>query len=99
MPDGGKLTLSTHREGDTVVIDIADTGEGISSEDIEHLFEPFFSKKKKGTGLGLVICKFLVDRHKGKITFTSELGKGTRFSVHLPMDPNNVKRRIPFPAP
>jgi signal transduction histidine kinase len=99
MPDGGKLTLSTHREGETVVIDIADTGEGISSEDIEHLFEPFFSKKKKGTGLGLVICKFLVDRHKGKITFTSELGKGTRFSVHLPMDPNNVKRRIPFPAP
>jgi len=99
MPHGGKLTLSSRRDGDNVIIDITDTGGGISAEDIEHLFEPFFSKKKKGTGLGLVICKFLVDRHKGKITFTSELGKGTSFSVHLPIDPNNVKRRVPFPTP
>ncbi|MGA1796079.1 MAG: response regulator [bacterium] len=99
MPHGGKLTLSSRRDGEYVIIDINDTGGGISEEDQGHLFEPFFSKKKKGTGLGLVICKFLVERHKGKITVESTLGKGTSFSVHLPIDPAAVKRRIPFPTP
>jgi signal transduction histidine kinase len=67
-------------------------GGGISEQDLDRLFEPFFTTKKKGTGLGLVICKFLVERHKGKIHVKSELGKGTVFSVHLPIDLDTVKK-------
>jgi len=90
MPQGGELKLSSRKEGEFVIIDISDTGIGIIENDLDRLFEPFFSKKKKGTGLGLVICKFLIDRHKGKITVESKLGKGTNFLIHLPIDIDEI---------
>lgn len=85
MPQGGKLNLSTKAVKDSIAIDISDTGVGINAEDLPKLFDPFFSKKTKGTGLGLVICKFLIDRHHGKINVKSKEGKGSTFSVILPI--------------
>jgi signal transduction histidine kinase len=93
MPKGGELTLSSRKDGELIVIDISDTGIGLTEHDLERLFEPFFSKKKEGTGLGLVICKFLIDRHKGRIKVKSEPGKGTVFSIHLPINLEALKKK------
>ena len=93
MPKGGELTLSSRKDAELIVIDISDTGIGLTEHDLERLFEPFFSKKKEGTGLGLVICKFLIDRHKGRIKVKSEPGKGTVFSIHLPINLEALKKK------
>ena len=85
MPDGGQLTISSRTEGrDWVVLSIADTGIGIPSASIEKIFEPLFTTKAQGIGLGLAIAESLVDSHKGNISVQSEVGKGTVFSVELP---------------
>lgn len=96
MPQGGELKLGSGKEEEFIIIDISDTGVGIAEKDLERLFEPFFSKKKKGTGLGLVICKFLVERHKGKIKVESKPGKGTNFSIHLPIDIDALRKKSRF---
>jgi len=93
MPEGGILTISTKQGERYLVIDISDTGLGISEDDMGRLFDPFFSKKKKGTGLGLVICRFLIERHNGKITISSKEGEGSTFSIHLPVEKNSGYRR------
>ncbi len=67
-----------------IVIRIEDNGAGIAEEDMERVFEPFFTRKSKGTGLGLTICKELIDLHNGKIRIESESGKGTSIIVSLP---------------
>ena len=86
MPTGGQLTIKSKREGpDWVSVSIADTGVGISVEDMERLFEPLFTTKAKGIGLGLAISKTIVDGHEGTIEVESELGKGSVFFVRLPM--------------
>ena len=88
MPDGGKLMVATsHSSGDrTVSIRIQDTGYGISENDLSHIFEPFFTTKSEGQGLGLGLSMVegIVERHKGRIEVTSELGKGTTFTVLFP---------------
>jgi signal transduction histidine kinase len=68
-----------------VKISIADTGKGIPVEAISEIFNPFFTTKKEGTGLGLAICYKIVRDHKGEITVSSELGKGSIFVIHLPI--------------
>ena len=68
-----------------MTITITDTGPGIAPEDLKHLFEPFYSKKKGGTGLGLAITKDIIERHGGRIKIESAVGKGTRFVVELPI--------------
>ena len=86
MSDGGQLTISSGTEGrDWVVLSIADTGIGIPAESIEKIFEPLFTTKAQGIGLGLPIAKSLVDGHKGTISVQSEVGKGTVFYVNLPL--------------
>jgi PAS domain S-box-containing protein len=85
MPDGGKLYVKAHREEDAHVIMIGDTGVGIPEEDVENLFKPLFTTKAKGTGLGLAVCKKIVDAHNGSIEVESKLGKGTIFTVTLPV--------------
>ncbi len=65
------------------VIEISDTGCGIDAKDLPHIFEPFFTKKEKGTGLGLAITQGIIEKHSGKITAQSELGKGTTFTIKL----------------
>ena len=93
---GGRLALSTRlRKGDGdsadpfarfdhVVIEIADAGKGISPEHLAKLFEPFFSTKETGSGLGLSICQGIVERHKGRIEIESELGRGALVRILLP---------------
>ncbi len=86
MPDGGTLTISLMRDAGWVVLEISDTGEGISRELIGKIFDPFFSTREvgKGTGLGLYISYNIVKRHGGDIEVRSEPGKGTTVSVRLP---------------
>ena len=89
MPEGGKLRLSTRdetREGsDGVVFDVADTGVGIAPKNLDKIFNAFFTTRpQRGTGLGLSISATLMARYGGRISATSELGKGSKFSVWLP---------------
>lgn len=91
MPKGGTLTIRVHkemREGkQTMTIDFIDTGTGIPSDQLPKIMEPFFTTKPegKGTGLGLSICRRVVEEHAGTIEVASEVGKGTRISVKLPI--------------
>jgi signal transduction histidine kinase len=85
MPEGGKLLVKTLREDNYAIISIKDTGKGIP-EDIRHkLFEPFFTTREEGLGLGLPISKRIIDNHKGAIEINSALGKGTSAVVKLPI--------------
>jgi len=89
MPDGGRLTVSMARNGNREVgIRIADTGVGISGQDLAQLFKPFFTTKPagRGSGLGLVVAKGIVVDHGGHIEVRSEIGTGTEFSIRLPLD-------------
>lgn len=87
MPSGGALTIRVAQKGDEAVLHVADTGSGIPPEVLPHVFDPFFSTKPKGTGLGLVISQAIVDAHGGAIDLRSEAGKGTRVAVRLPAKP------------
>ena len=86
---GGKVELSAQRQGDMVKVSVQDFGVGIAQEDMDKIFEPFFTRKSKGTGLGLTICNELVNLHQGKIKINSRLGEGTTVSVFLPVHRRN----------
>jgi len=82
----GTITITTKLESnDSVQIIIADTGKGMSQENLGKIFNPFFTTKPKGTGLGLAICKRLIELHNGSIYVTSTLGEGTTFYITLPI--------------
>jgi signal transduction histidine kinase len=85
----GAITITTAREGDEVLLRFADTGTGIPPEDLERIFDPGFTTKGVGvgTGLGLSICYRIVQDHRGTIDVTSDVGKGTEFTVRLPIYP------------
>ena len=86
MPDGGSLNISAQSVKNKVVINISDTGIGISQEQLKHIFEPFYSaNKKKSSGLGLAIVSSLIERFKGRIKVKSKLGRGTTFEVSNPL--------------
>jgi PAS domain S-box-containing protein len=85
MPNGGNLTVSANKEQDSVTITVEDTGEGIPKENMDKLFNPFFTTKSKGQGLGLAVCRRLVEAQNGAITVKSELGKGSSFTASLPI--------------
>ena len=88
-PEGGTITLSLFREGECACLAVTDTGIGISPQDVPHIFDRFYrvdkarSKASGGTGLGLAIVKGIVERHGGRVTVTSEPGKGSTFTVWL----------------
>ena len=86
MPKEGTLTLRTGQTGDIMEIEISDTGNGISPENLTKVFEPFFTTRKvgSGTGLGLSISYRIVEKHGGHIDVKSEVGKGTTFTIKLP---------------
>jgi PAS domain S-box-containing protein len=84
MPEGVKLTVSARRVGEEVVMEVGDTGVGISEEASKHIFEPLFTTKKGGLGLGLYFVKMVVEGHGGKVGFVSKLGEGTTFTIRLP---------------
>ncbi|MGY5854729.1 MAG: PAS domain S-box protein [Candidatus Thorarchaeota archaeon] len=86
MPDGGTLTFKgSAEESGWVSLSVSDTGVGMSEETMSHLFEPLYTTKAKGIGLGLVIIKSLVEAHGGTIVVESEEGKGSTFTVRLPV--------------
>jgi signal transduction histidine kinase len=84
MPDGGTLHVATRCYGDVAETEISDTGGGIAPENLESIFNPFFTTKQNGVGLGLAIVSKIVDDHSGKITVSSEAGRGTTFRIRLP---------------
>ncbi len=88
MPEGGKLTIKTVKHENSVKIVIKDTGIGIPEENISKLFNPLFSTKVKGVGLGLTICMQIVEDHGGNITVQSEVSKGSVFTVKIPLRDN-----------
>ncbi|MEP7292483.1 MAG: response regulator, partial [Chloroflexota bacterium] len=79
--NGGVLTINSRTEKDQAVIEFVDTGHGIPKSDLDKIFDPFFSTKATGTGLGLFVCYSVVEGHHGTIEVQSELGKGTRFTI------------------
>lgn len=85
MTSGGTLKVSTGVAGEGVWVSVADTGGGIPQEKINQIFQPFFTTKKKGTGLGLMIVQRIVREHGGRIEVESNVGAGTTFRVWLPL--------------
>lgn len=86
MPNGGKIDIQCRMNGEqSVLIRITDQGCGIPEEQLQKISEPFFSTKEKGTGLGLVVSHRIVENHRGKLTITSQPGRGTRVDILLPV--------------
>ncbi len=98
MPHGGQLTLLVRPSGNEMVeLVVRDTGSGIPADILPQIFDPFFSTKqgpdgsgRGGTGLGLASCRNIVEAHRGRIRVESSVGKGTAFSIRLPVAPNRV---------
>jgi len=86
MPEGGKLTIKSKKAGRKVEFAFTDTGAGIPKETLERLFIPLFTTKARGMGFGLPICKRIIEAHGGKISVESTLGKGTTFTLIIPIE-------------
>jgi len=86
-----KIRVETDKASSSVLVSIEDTGCGISEELSQKIFTPYFTGKKNGTGLGLPIVKNIVEQHMGKIAVHSEVGKGTTFTVRLPIAPGEIE--------
>jgi two-component system, NtrC family, sensor histidine kinase HydH len=84
-PEGGEIILSARREGPWALIDVLDTGRGIPPEAQQKIFDAYYSTRSGGTGLGLAITRRAVQEHGGQISVRSEVGKGTVFSIALPI--------------
>jgi len=85
MPEGGRLTLSARERSKFLEVKVADSGCGIAREVIGKIFDPLFTTRAKGIGLGLAVCKTIVERHGGTIGVESKVGKGTTFTIRLPL--------------
>jgi len=85
MPEGGQLTIRLSKKEENAFISIQDTGVGISEENLGKLFHPLFTTKSKGAGFGLSVCKRMVEAHDGNIMVESKVGKGSTFTVKLPL--------------
>ncbi|MEN6587407.1 MAG: ATP-binding protein, partial [Sulfuricella sp.] len=87
-PDAGTISVDTHQKNDWAVVTISDTGKGIAPEALTRIFDPFFTTKKvgEGTGLGLSISYGIVEKHGGHIEVESEPGRGTTFTIYLPLN-------------
>jgi signal transduction histidine kinase len=84
MPNGGQLSARIAKSDGLVEVSISDTGVGISEEALSKIFEPYFSTKQTGFGLGLAVTKAIIEEHQGSIAVASEQGVGTTFTVTLP---------------
>jgi signal transduction histidine kinase len=94
MPDGGTLTLRSRREAQKVVIEVGDTGSGLTPEECARIFTPYYTSKQHGTGLGLAIVQSVVSDHGGTIAVRSQPGKGTAFVIELPERAQSLVGRI-----
>jgi PAS domain S-box-containing protein len=91
MGSGGKLEIRTTLDDYTVRLTFADTGAGISPDDLGQVFEPFFTTKQQGTGLGMLIVRRIVQQHGGEVAIESEVGRGTTVTLHLPRGAKNTR--------
>jgi two-component system, sporulation sensor kinase E len=91
MPQGGQLVVSSAFNDYELLITVADQGKGISAEGMSHLFQPFFSTRKTGTGLGLLIVRRIIREHGGEIDISSREGEGTRVTIALPRVAQRVR--------
>jgi PAS domain S-box-containing protein len=91
MPQGGALTISSKQSDESVEIAISDTGTGMPEKVVQNLWKPLQTTKAKGLGLGLAICKRIVDAHGGTISLESRIGEGTTVTVRLPIRPNAME--------
>ncbi len=99
MPAGGVLMLRTVKEEGGVSLEISDTGAGLTQEECERLFTPYYTTKQHGTGLGLAIVQSVISDHGGRISVESETGVGTSFHIHLPQRPPVRSGDGPIPVP
>lgn len=91
MPDGGTLSITARESGKRIMCTVSDSGQGISPEHMKRIFEPFFTTKARGTGLGLALCRRIIEEHAGTIAVESTPGKGTLVSFTLPGTPAKSK--------
>jgi signal transduction histidine kinase len=89
MPRGGRLTIRTEQSDDQVAVVVEDNGVGIPEENQKNIFSPYYTTKKQGFGLGLSLIQDIVSKHRGKISFQSGRGAGTRFIIQLPEKPTS----------
>ena len=89
MPDGGRLEIRTYAESEQAVISIEDSGPGVSPEDRSRLFDPFYTTKKSGTGLGLALVARIMEAHHGRVVIGGQVGQGTIFSLYFPQPDND----------
>ena len=87
MPEGGRIRVNTSAQNSSLIVEVEDTGQGISRDNIEKIYDPFFTTKEigKGTGLGLSVSYGIIQEHSGRIAVDSEPGRGTTFKIHLPL--------------
>jgi len=99
MPGGGKLTITTRKSErkNLIEVQISDTGCGIPEEALSRIFDPFYTQKENGTGLGLSIVERIIEEHRGFISVSSKLKKGTTFTIDLPVIRNKVKKKTDPP--
>lgn len=102
MPDGGQLTVVTNTEGDWVLLHLIDTGCGMDDQTAARMFETFYSTKPGGSGLGLPTTSKIIEAHGGAIGVETELGRGTHFTISLPVPPRiagqaEVNREVQLP--
>jgi nitrogen fixation/metabolism regulation signal transduction histidine kinase len=91
MPHGGTLTLRTRQHGALSEIEVSDTGAGLTPEECERLFTPYYTSKPHGTGLGLAIVQSVISDHGGRISVRSESGRGTTFVIELPQNADKLQ--------
>ena len=84
MPQGGRLNVTSDRTEQTLRLKIEDTGQGISEEGAKNIFEPFYTTKEQGLGLGMPYAKKIIEQHGGTISLSSRLGEGTTIAIALP---------------
>ncbi|HEY1676359.1 MAG TPA: ATP-binding protein [Candidatus Sulfotelmatobacter sp.] len=92
MPEGGTLTLRTRLDGGQAIIEVADTGSGMTPEECARIFTPYYTSKQHGTGLGLAIVQSVVSDHGGRISVKSEAGRGSTFVIELPVERRSPQR-------
>jgi signal transduction histidine kinase len=93
MPQGGQLVIRTYAKGDRVALELIDTGCGMDANTQEHIFEAFYSTKPGGSGLGLPTARKIFEAHGGTIALRSEVGRGTQFTITLPVLPRLSEER------
>jgi signal transduction histidine kinase len=98
MPGGGTLTLRTRQDSTSACIEVSDTGKGLTQEECERLFTPYYTSKVHGTGLGLAIVQSIVSDHGGRISVSSKPGRGTTFIIDLPLNELPANRDQPSAA-